>query len=47
VVNNYDTKTWGPVPNGVKQLGTGSPSKNGVPLDDFAPRLGFACLVVA
>jgi len=42
VVNNYDTKTWGPVPNGVKQLGTGSPSKNGVPLDDFAPRLGFA-----
>jgi len=42
VVNNYDTKTWGAVPNGVLQLSSAAPSKNGVPLDDFAPRLGFA-----
>ena len=42
VVNNYDTKTWGAVPAGVLQLGSPVPSKNGVPLLDFAPRLGFA-----
>ena len=48
VVNNYDTKTWGVLPKGpngvasVLQLGSPVPSKNGVPLTDFAPRLGFA-----
>ena len=42
VVNNYDTKTWGPIPAGVMQLNSPVPSKNGVPLLDFAPRLGFA-----
>ncbi len=42
VVNNYDSKTWGTLPAGVKQLGSPVPSKNGVPLADFAPRLGFA-----
>ena len=42
VVNNYDTKTWGALPAGVLQLDSPVPSKNRVPLDDFAPRLGFA-----
>jgi hypothetical protein len=48
VVNNYDTKTWGALPTGpngvasVLQLSSPVPSKNGVPLNDFAPRLGFA-----
>ena len=42
VVNNYDTKSWGALPAGVLQLGSPVPSKNGVPLLDFAPRLGFA-----
>jgi hypothetical protein len=42
VVNNYQPNTWGALPNGVMQLNTPVPSQNGVPLTDFAPRLGFA-----
>ncbi len=42
VVNNYQPNTWGALPNGVLQLGSPVPSKNGVPLTDFAPRVGFA-----
>ena len=47
VVNNFDSRSpaqggWGTLPSGVLQLGSPVPSKNGVPLTDFAPRLGFA-----
>src|SRR5208283_1892088 len=47
VVNNYNTKSpaqggYGPLPTGVLQLSSPVPSKNGVPLTDLAPRLGFA-----
>jgi hypothetical protein len=42
VVNSYDTKTWGPLPNGVLKLGSPIPSRTGIPLNDFAPRFGFA-----
>ncbi len=42
VAPNYDSKTWGPLPAGVFQRSSPVPTKNGVPLDDFAPRLGFA-----
>ncbi len=42
VVNNYDTSSWGPIPNGVFQVNSPVPSRTGVPLDDFAPRVGFA-----
>jgi hypothetical protein len=47
VVNNYDTKTWGALPPGVLKLGSPVPSKNGVPLTDFAPRAGFAWQPIA
>ncbi len=51
VVNNYNTSPvaqggWGALPNGVLQLGSPVPSKNGVPLDDIAPRIGFAWLPI-
>jgi hypothetical protein len=42
VAPNYDSKTWGPLPAGVLQRSNAVPTKNGTPLDDFAPRLGFA-----
>jgi len=42
VVNNYSTNTYGPLPAGVLRLNSPVPTKNGVPLGDFAPRLGFA-----
>ncbi len=42
VAPNYDVATWGPLPAGVLQRANAVPTKNGVPLDDFAPRLGFA-----
>ena len=47
VVNNYNSSPlaqggYGPLPNGVLKLGSPVPSQNGVPLTDFAPRLGFA-----
>ncbi|MGA2213567.1 MAG: carboxypeptidase-like regulatory domain-containing protein [Bryobacteraceae bacterium] len=42
VAPNYDPTTWGKLPAGVFQRQNAAPTKNGVPLDDFAPRLGFA-----
>jgi len=42
VAPNYDSKTWGPLPAGVLERTNAVPTKNGVPLDDFAPRLGLA-----
>jgi len=42
VPSNFDTRTWGTPPAGVLQAGNPISSKNGVPLGDFAPRLGFA-----
>jgi hypothetical protein len=42
VPSNYSTKTWGPIPNGVISSGHLIATRNGIPLDDFAPRFGFA-----
>jgi len=42
VAPNYDTKTWGPLPVGVLQRSSGVSSLNGTPLNDYAPRVGFA-----
>ncbi len=42
VPSNYDTKTWGALPAGVLQTSGVFTTKNGVPLGDFAPRLGLA-----
>jgi len=42
VAPNYDSKTWGPLPAGVFQRSNPVPTKNGTPLDDFAPRVGLA-----
>jgi len=42
VAPNYDSKTWGALPAGVLQRSNAVPTKNGTPLDDFAPRAGFA-----
>jgi len=39
---NYSTSTWGPIPTGVLQNSNNVMSKNGIPKDDFAPRLGVA-----
>ncbi|MBV9505548.1 MAG: TonB-dependent receptor [Acidobacteriia bacterium] len=42
VPTNFDTKTWGQLPPGVISSGHQISSKNGIPLDNFAPRLGVA-----
>jgi hypothetical protein len=42
VPSNYDTKSWGPLPPGVIRSNHLIPTHDGVPLKDFAPRLGFA-----
>ena len=42
VPSNYDTKTWGPLPAGVIQSDHTIGSRSGIPMDDFAPRFGFA-----
>jgi hypothetical protein len=42
VPNNYSTRTYGALPAGILQTNGPVPSKTGVPLDDFAPRVGFA-----
>jgi hypothetical protein len=44
VPSNYDTKSWGPLPAGVIRSNHLIPTHNGVPLDDYAPRVGFAWL---
>jgi hypothetical protein len=42
VPTNFDTKTWGALPAGVISTGHTIPTKNEVPLTNFAPRIGFA-----
>ena len=42
VPSNYDTKTWGPLPPGIITSGHKIASRNEVPKNNFAPRLGFA-----
>ena len=42
VPSNYDTKTWGTPPAGVISSGHTIATQNGVPLNNFAPRVGFA-----
>ena len=42
VPSNYSTKTYGPLPPGIISSGNLVSVKQGTPLDDFAPRLGFA-----
>jgi hypothetical protein len=40
--SNYSTTTYGPLPAGVLLSGHKIASRNDIPLDDFAPRVGFA-----
>lgn len=42
VPSNYQSKTWGTPPPGVISSGHLIASKNNIPLNDFAPRFGFA-----
>jgi hypothetical protein len=42
VPSNYQSQTWGTPPAGVINSGHLIASKNSIPLDDFAPRFGFA-----
>ena len=42
VPNNFDTKTWGQLPPGVKQVSGRSIISGHPPLSNFAPRLGLA-----
>ena len=42
VASNYDTRTYGPLPNGVARSDQNIPTRNSVPLTNYAPRLGFA-----
>ena len=42
VPSNYSTRSWGPIPAGVIQAKTIIPNRNPVPLNNFAPRFGFA-----
>ena len=42
VPSNYEANVWGPLPTGVTNSGHLVPSKNGVPLNNFAPRMGLA-----
>ena len=42
VPSNYDAKAHGPLPPGVRQFDGLYTTQNGVPLSNFAPRIGFA-----
>jgi outer membrane receptor protein involved in Fe transport len=42
VPSNYDAKAHGPLPPGVRQFDGEHTTQNGVPLNNFAPRFGFA-----
>jgi hypothetical protein len=42
VPNNFDTKTWGALPPGVKQVDGSSTIASHPPYSNFAPRLGLA-----
>src|SRR5207302_3971439 len=42
VPSNYDPKAHGPLPPGVRQFNGEFTTENGVPLNNFAPRIGFA-----
>jgi len=42
VPNNFDTKTWGPAPNGVLVSDKSLPTREHPPLSNFGPRIGFA-----
>ncbi len=42
VPSNYDAKAHGPLPPGVRQFDGEYTTQNGVPLSNFAPRIGFA-----
>ena len=42
IPTNYSVSTWGTPPTGVISSGHNIPIKGGTPLDNFAPRLGFA-----
>ena len=42
VPNNFDTSTWGSLPNGVKQVSGRSTISGHPPYSNFAPRLGMA-----
>ncbi len=42
VPSNYDSVAHGPLPPGVRQFNGESTTENGVPLSNFAPRIGFA-----
>jgi Carboxypeptidase regulatory-like domain len=42
VPNNYQTSTWGPLPQGVVQSNSSLPIPNHPPYSNFGPRLGFA-----
>ena len=42
VPSNYDTNAHGPLPPGVRQFDGRYTTENGVPLNNFAPRMGYA-----
>ncbi len=42
VPNNFDTRTWGAAPNGVKVSSNSLPTSGHPPLSNFGPRLGLA-----
>ena len=42
VPNNYQTSTWGPLKPGMINSGRSIAIKNDIPLNNFAPRLGFS-----
>ena len=42
VPNNFDTKTWGSLPSGIKQVSGASTISGHPPYNNFAPRLGLA-----
>jgi hypothetical protein len=42
IPSNYDLRTWGTPPAGVTSTGHQLSTQNGTPMDNFAPRVGFA-----
>ena len=42
VPNNFDTRTWGPVPNGILVSDKSLPVREHPPYSNFGPRFGFA-----